>query len=131
VGTLRNQQIGNATGLFNLARNVGGSIGISAVITYLVRSAQRHQVLLVSHLTPYDTAYRQYLGGIQKALTPLGGVVQANRQAYGVMYGILLQQSTLLAFVDTYRWMAVAVVLCIPVVLLMKKVVARGRPAAH
>jgi DHA2 family multidrug resistance protein len=131
VGTLRKEQIGNATGLFNLARNVGGSIGISAVITYLVRSAQRHQVLLVSHLTPYDTAYRQHLDGIQKALTPLGGAAQSNRNAYGVIYGILLQQSTLLAFVDTYRWMAVAVVLCIPVVLLMKKVIARGSVSAH
>jgi DHA2 family multidrug resistance protein len=131
VATLRNEQMGNATGLFNLARNVGGSIGISAVTTYLVRSAQRNQMLLVSHLTPYDAAYRQFLTGSQAALTPLSGAPQARRQAYGIVYGILLQQSTLLAFANTYRWMAVAVVFCIPAVLLMKKAIARGGMTVH
>jgi DHA2 family multidrug resistance protein len=131
VGTLRKEQMGNASGLFNLARNVGGSIGISAVTTYLVRGAQRNQMNLVSHLTPYSPAYRQYMSGFQSALTPLNGASQASRQAYGLMYGILLQQSTLLAFANTYRWMAVAVVFCIPAALLMKKVIARGGVRAH
>jgi DHA2 family multidrug resistance protein len=131
VGTVRKEQMGNATGLFNLARNVGGSIGISAVTTFLVRNAQGNQVHLVSHLTPYDPVYRQYLRGFQAALTPLNGAPQASRQAYGLMYGMLLQQSTLLGFVNTYRWMAVTVLFCIPAVLLMKKVIARGGPRAH
>ncbi len=131
VGTLRKEQMGNATGLFNLARNVGGSIGISAVTTYLVRSAQSNQMLLVGNLTPYHPAYRQYLAGIQSALTPLSGAPQARRQAYGIIYGILLQQATLVAFANTYRWMAVAIVFCIPAALLMKKVVARGGMRAH
>jgi DHA2 family multidrug resistance protein len=131
VGTLRNEQMGNASGLFNLARNVGGSIGISAVTTYLVRSAQRHQMLLVTHLTPYDPEYWRYLDGIRAALAPLSGAPQAQRQAYGVIYGILLQQSTLLAFVYTFRWMAVAITLCIPAVLLMKKIIPRRGIGAH
>jgi DHA2 family multidrug resistance protein len=131
VGTLHKEQMGNATGLFNLARNVGGSIGISAVTTYLVRNAQYNQMHLVGHLTPYNPVYRQYLEGIQSALAPYTGAPQASRQAYGLIYGILLQQSTLLAFVNTYRWMAVAMVCCIPAVLLMKKVVSRGDIRAH
>jgi len=131
VGTLRQEQIGNATGLFNLARNVGGSIGISAVTTYLVRDAQRNQMQLVSHLTPYDQAYKQYMAGIKSALARSNGAPQAGKQAYGVIYRILLQQSTLLAFINTYRWMAVAIVLCIPAVLLMKKVIPRRGMGAH
>ncbi len=131
VGTVRKEQMGNASGLFNLARNVGGSIGISAVTTYLVRNAQGNQVHMVSHLTPYDPAYRRYLDGFRAALTPRNGAPQASRQAYGLMYGMLRQQSTLLAFVNTYRWMAVAVLFCIPAVLLMKKVIARGGMRAH
>jgi DHA2 family multidrug resistance protein len=131
VGTLRNEQMGNATGIFNLVRNIGGSIGISATTTYLVRSAQRHQTLLVAHLTLYDPAYQQHLAGLRTALSPLVGAPQAQPLAHGVIYGILLQQSTLLAFVDTYRWMALAVLLCIPGALLMKKVIARGGVAIH
>jgi DHA2 family multidrug resistance protein len=131
VGTLRNEQMGNATGLFNLVRNIGGSIGISAATTYLVRDAQRHQNLLVAHLTPYDAAYQQHLAGLQAAFAPISGAPQAQQMAHGAIYGILLQQSTLLAFVDTYRWMAVAVVLCVPGVLLMRKVIARKGPAVH
>ena len=131
VGTLRNEQMGNATGIFNLVRNIGGGIGISAATTYLVRSAQRHQTLLVAHLTPYDPAYQQHLARLQAALTPLVGAPQAQPLAHGVIYGILLQQSNLLAFVDTYRWMALAVLFCIPGALLMKKVIARGGIAMH
>jgi DHA2 family multidrug resistance protein len=131
VGTLRNEQMGNATGLFNLVRNIGGSIGISAATTYLVRDAQRHQNLLVAHLTPYDAAYQQHLAGLQAAFAPISGAPQAQQMAHGAIYGILLQQSTLLAFVDTYRWMAVAVVLCVPGVLLMRKLIARKGPAVH
>jgi len=131
VGTLRNEQMGNATGLFNLVRNVGGSIGISVAVTHLVRSAQRNQNLLVAHLTPYDPAYQQQLAGLQAAFTPISGAPQAHQMAHGAIYGILLQQSNLLAFVDTYRWMAVAVVLCVPGALLMRKVIARKGLAMH
>jgi DHA2 family multidrug resistance protein len=123
--------MGNASGLFNLARNVGGSIGISAVTTYMVRDAQRNQMLLASHLTPYDPAYREYMAGFKAALTPLNGAPQARQQSYGVIYRILLQQSTLLAFVNTYRWMAIAIIFCIPAILLMRKVIARGGARAH
>src|SRR6185295_12255130 len=49
TGTLRNDQIGNATGIFNLMRNVGGSFGIAAVTTMLARGAQTHQAAMVSH----------------------------------------------------------------------------------
>jgi DHA2 family multidrug resistance protein len=131
VGTLRNEQMGNATGLFNLVRNVGGSIGISVAVTHLVRSAQRHQNLMVAHLTPYDPVYQQRLVGLQAAFTPISGAPQAHQMAHGAIYGILLQQSNVLAFVDTYRWLAVAVVLCVPGALLMKKVIARKGLALH
>src|SRR5947209_13260617 len=53
LGRLRNQQMGNATGIYNLMRNIGGSVGISLVTTLLARAAQVHQNVLVQHLTPY------------------------------------------------------------------------------
>ena len=50
-----------ATGLFNLARNIGGSSGIATVTTLLARRSQLHQQILVAHLTPYDAPYREAL----------------------------------------------------------------------
>ena len=57
----RSERTNYATGLFNLARNIGGSSGIAAVTTLLARRAQFHQSVLVSHLTPYDAPYRDAL----------------------------------------------------------------------
>src|SRR6266404_5649108 len=61
TGTLTAEQIGNATGIFNLMRNIGGSFGIATVTTMLARGAQLHQAAMVSHLTPYDAAFQQRL----------------------------------------------------------------------
>jgi len=131
VGRLRNEQMGNATAIFNLVRNVGGSIGISAWTTYLVRSAQRNQAVMVAHLTPYDPAYQYYVASLRAGLSLLTGAVRAQQQAQAAIYGILLQQSALLAFVHTYRWLVIAVLACVPAALLLKKVAGRGAAAMH
>ena len=61
MSQLRQQQIGNATGIYNLTRNLGGSIGIAFVTTMLARGAQVHQALMVGNLTPTDPAFNQRL----------------------------------------------------------------------
>jgi hypothetical protein len=66
VGTLRNEQIGNATGLQNLIRNIGGSIGLSFVSTLLVRFAQAHQSMLVGQLSPLNPQYQQKSAALQQ-----------------------------------------------------------------
>jgi hypothetical protein len=60
MGALANEQVGNATGFYNVVRNIGGSVGIAAITTLLARGAQRHQALLVHHVSPYDPE-AQYL----------------------------------------------------------------------
>ncbi len=61
MGHLRQDQMGNATGIFNLMRNLGGSFGIAMVTTLLARRAQVHQAIMVAHMTPYDPAYKHAL----------------------------------------------------------------------
>lgn len=132
MATLRNEQIGNATGIFNLMRNLGGSFAISAVSTFLARDAQVHQTWLVSHLTPYDPALQERLDSIQEALRAQAGDIQAQQQAYGVLYGIVQRQAMLLAFVDNFRWLALLCLLCVPAVWLFQKVTStKGPVAAH
>jgi DHA2 family multidrug resistance protein len=122
MSTLHNEQMGNASGIFNLMRNLGGSIGISAVTTFIARSTQVHQAMMVGHLTPYNPVYRHELGYIQQLLTPPVGSFLATKQAHAVIYNILIQQANLWAFVDNFRWIALLSLCCIPAVFLFKKV---------
>jgi MFS transporter, DHA2 family, multidrug resistance protein len=120
MGTLSNEQMGNATGIFNLMRNLGGSVGIAMVTTFLARGAQAHQAALVGHLTPYDVPYQQWMS----ALAGLGG----ERAAQGGIYGQMLRQATLAAYIDDFRLLAFLCLLCVPVLLVFRKPARHGGP---
>ena len=130
TGTLRNEQIGNATGIYNLMRNVGGSFGIAAVTTMLARGAQTHQAAMISHLTPYDPVFRERISEMVTRMTANTDVLTASQQAYRAVYQTLVRQATLLAYIDIFRLLAFLCVLCVPAALLFKKVRARGGAVA-
>lgn len=130
TGTLNNEQIGNATGIYNLMRNVGGSFGIAMVTTMLARGAQAHQAAMVSHLTPYDPVFRERLSQMVSGFAEHSNVVTATQQAYGAMYQTLVRQATLLAYIDNFRLLAFLCLICMPAGLLFKKVLARAGPTA-
>ena len=127
------EKINNATGIINLARNIGGSVGIAGVVTMLARRTQYHQAVLVSHMTPLDPAYRAMLGGAGQMLAAGGSdPVLAAHQAQGLAYGVLMRHSTMLAFLDDFWLMAVVILAVIPFMFLMKKVQPhRGPDSAH
>jgi DHA2 family multidrug resistance protein len=128
VAYLRQDQMGNATGLYNLMRNIGGSFGIAWVTTQIARDAQKHQAMLVAHATPYDPAFLQQLATTQAALAAHTGV-DAAQQASHLLYERVLQQAGLWAFVDNFRLFGVLSLLCVPVALFFKKS-RRGGPGA-
>ncbi|MFL6213882.1 MAG: DHA2 family efflux MFS transporter permease subunit [Blastocatellia bacterium] len=130
TGTLRNEEIGNATGIYNLMRNIGGGLGISAVTTMLSRNAQIHQASMVSHLTPYDPAFQQRVAEIQAAFGSQMSPAAARQQAYGMIYGTLVRQASALSFIDTFRLLGVLCLICVGLVFFFRRVKARGRPAA-
>jgi DHA2 family multidrug resistance protein len=111
-------------------RNVGGSVGISLVTTFVARDAQSQQAVLAARLTPYDAVTRS---GLQSAASALAdaGQTSAPQKALGLMYRSLVGQSELLAFLNTFRWFALMCILCIAVALLFKKSQARGPIAVH
>jgi len=132
MGTLSQRQMGNATGIFNLMRNVGGSLGIAAITTFIARGAQVNQALLVGHLSPLKPGYRQRLAGIQAGLAVHTGSWQAARQAHGLLYGVLQQQANLVTYVHNFRLFGIVCLVCTPLVLLFKKVgKPKGPIAAH
>jgi MFS transporter, DHA2 family, multidrug resistance protein len=120
VATLRQDEIQQATGLYSLLRNLGASVGISLMIAMQGRAAQTHQATLAAHLTPYDAAYRQSFSRIAGSLRGLGARAAAGT-AFGVIYGQLVKQATLLSYMDAFRWMALVCIACCPLAWLLRK----------
>ena len=131
MGTLRNEQIGGATGLFNLMRNIGGSVGIAVVTTLLARTSQRDHALLVGNLSPDNPVYQDVYRALRGALAPDVGAA-AGDQANAILYQLLLRQVALLSYVENFRLIAVVCLACVPLVFLFRRVRAsRGPIAAH
>ncbi len=109
-----------ASGLINLARNIGGSVGISFVTTLLARRAQFHQSVLTAHTSLLTPAFRDALQGASQVFMPSGAAAAAHH-AYGQIYGQILRQSSMLAYVDNFWILAVISLVVIPFVFLMKR----------
>jgi MFS transporter, DHA2 family, multidrug resistance protein len=136
MATVSHNEIGEATGLTNLLRNLGGSVGISAITTLVARGTQTHQALLVGQMSQFNPVFNEHIAKVQTALTPQIGSVAAHDQAYGMTYQTLLQQSALESYVDQFRLLVIVCLLCVPLVFLFKKPIHRpGRrelaAAAH
>jgi DHA2 family multidrug resistance protein len=107
-----------ASSLYNLLRNLGGSVGIAFTTTMLSRRAQFHQTRLVEHLSPLDPAYAIYRDKLG-AFLGTQGLPKAG--ADGLMYQELVRQSTTLAFTDAFLTICVLIICVLPLVVLMQR----------
>jgi DHA2 family multidrug resistance protein len=118
--------------ILNLARNLGGSVGISLATTMVARQSQVHQTHLVAHATPFDPAFRAALDQITQHLVAQGtATADATRRAYGVIYGTIGRQATTLAYIDTLWIFAVASAVMTALVLFLRKNQPGGAAAPH
>jgi MFS transporter, DHA2 family, multidrug resistance protein len=132
VAFLRNEEIGNASGLYNLFRNIGGSIGISIVNTIVARHEQLHHNELLHSLAPSARPLQDQLQMLQQYLYTQGNsTADALHKAYGLVEGELTAQARLWSYVDDFRYLALLCFACIPIVFMLKKTVGRGAPGAH
>jgi DHA2 family multidrug resistance protein len=123
---------GYATGIINLARNVGGSAGIATSTTLLARRAQFHQARLVDHLTPLDGPYQQAFRGAQRLVEHAGAsAADAARIALKMIYGMTLQAANSLAFRDTFWLMGGLFVAAAPLMLLLKRALPPKEAEVH
>jgi DHA2 family multidrug resistance protein len=126
ISSIPPASVANASALFNLMRNTGASVGITLSGTLLVRWGQLHQAGLVENVHATSA-----LG--QAALTQASFVAQqagadpvtATSQAYGMIYGLILREASLNAFMDVFRLSGYVVLLILPLILFLRK------PAAH
>jgi MFS transporter, DHA2 family, multidrug resistance protein len=130
---LRPQDTGQASSLINVARNLGGSIGISMANTVLAQREQFHQARLVEHLYPSSTIFQQSLERITQFFVGQGdNLAQAKQHAIGWIGQTVQIQSTLLSYLDVFWGAAIFAALMVPVALSIKRVsAARGAPAGH
>jgi DHA2 family multidrug resistance protein len=132
MGTLANEEIGNASGLYNLMRNVGGSIGISVVNTLLARHEQVHRNEMVHNLAQGSHTFQDQLRALTAYLSQHADPATAARQAVDLLNRMLEGQSALWSFVDDFRYLSALCFLCAPIAFAMVKVrKAKGGTLAH
>jgi DHA2 family multidrug resistance protein len=121
-----------ASGLMNLARNIGGSVGISFVTTMLDRRTQKHISDLMSHLTAANAQFQAMLRGLTQQFVAHGASVpDAQKQAYAMVQNTVQRQATMLAYLDNFHILGYVILAMIPTVFLMKKTRSAGGMAVH
>jgi MFS transporter, DHA2 family, multidrug resistance protein len=126
------ESMGNATSLFNLVRNLGGSIGISAVETMQVRREQIHIGVLGAHVNALNLGSLRTLQELKGYFTALGGdPVAAAHRAYVAMWDMVLQQAAMLSYNDVFRLLGAMFLFMLPMIFLMRKPKGHGPGMAH
>jgi len=120
--------MGNATGLFNMLRNIGGSIGIAMATTAIIRRAALHQTELGANLSPSSAVLQQKSAMIATYLGHRIGPAAARPGSYGLIYGLMEQQAAQLAYVDVFRWTAVLALICAACAWLFTKPPSNSAP---
>jgi len=110
------------TGIINLARNIGASVGIATVTTLLQRRTQFHQSQLMEHANTLSTAFQNKLHAITVSFTSGGSSGPgAALQAYGMIYSTVQRQAAMLAFIDNFYMLGMVFLTVIPVLMFLKR----------
>ncbi len=118
--TIKKEEMGNATSIFSLLRNIAGSVGIALITTLLARRAQFHQLRLTESLNPFDPRYQAAMQQASSILNAKAGTASP-AAANGLIYQELMKQSSLLSFTDAFYISAVAMICVLPLVFLLKR----------
>jgi DHA2 family multidrug resistance protein len=115
----KNNQISS---MISFIRNIGGSIGIALIATFITRAAQQRQTYLSGNMNQSNPRFRQMVEGLTATLHSQGySMADATHQAYGRVSALLTQQATTLAYGDVVSVMALAVAALAPLTFLMKR----------
>jgi MFS transporter, DHA2 family, multidrug resistance protein len=130
---IKKEDMGGATSLFSLLRNLGGGFGVAIVTTILARRAQLHQSRLVEHLTPFDWPYQWTVHNIQSFLHQKGiPDAFAPQGAQGIIYRNLIRQATMIAFNDAFHFVLILILIVIPLIFFLRKPdKIETRPSMH
>jgi len=115
------EKMGNATSIFNLMRNIGGSVGIAIMTTFLARRTQMHQSRLAEHITAGSGPTYRMLHEMQAYFVSKGyDHYTAYRKALGALYGMVQQQASMISFVEAFWIMGVVFLMMLPMLALLR-----------
>ena len=130
LGTIKKNQVGNASGIFNFVRNIGGSVGISVANTIAQRHLQTHRNDNVHWLSGASWLLRRQLQLLTEQMKTHAGPVKAALRALAITQKGLDAQSQLWAYVDDFRYLAIFCAVCIPLAFIVKKPAPGAKGAA-
>ena len=120
-------ETGYATSLYSVLRNIGSSMGVSFVTTWVARRSQFHQSILVAHVTPERPQVQEFLDQARHLFMKGGSDwTTATQQAQGKLYTTVKQQASLLSFMEVFRLMGLLFLAAIPLIWLMRRVTEKG-----
>ena len=120
VSLIPKHKMSNATALFNLMRNIGGSFGVALMTTFVARRSQFHQNRLIEKISIFDLHTQQTLQQLKLWFMSRGSdAFTANRQALGALYGEVQRHASMLAFVEAFWVLCVIFWAVIPLVMLL------------
>jgi DHA2 family multidrug resistance protein len=128
-----NESMGNATSLFNLVRNLGGSIGIAAVSTIQTRREQVDMNVLGAHVSRGNSLATSLLNGFRSQFLAQGsGPVVATEQARAAVFAMVQHEASMMSYNTTFFILAILFLGMIPFVFLMKRPkMKKGPVSAH
>jgi DHA2 family multidrug resistance protein len=122
VDPIPQQEMGYATSLIGLARNLGAGIGISVFTSFVARREQFHQLRLVASMHTERALPSHTIAAVQGYLRQHGAdSISAAHQSMALIYRELLRSAAAMSYLDGFRVMAVLLVVAIPFVWIMKK----------
>jgi len=131
LATIRRDKLVNATAIYGMMRNVGGSVGVALVTTVLAQRSQFHQSTLVSHVSVWDPETRARLSTWAGYFTTQGtDAFTAERRAMAMLYRETVTQAQLLAYTDTF-WMLAVLFAAAPLLLPFMRRIRLSTPPAE
>ncbi len=122
MAPVRREDMGNASSAFNMVRNLGSSIGIAVVSTFMARSAIRHREILAGHFDQYDRVSRSMLERMSEQWARHGAdPVEAMARAGASIAGTIARQAQLLAYLDAFELLALVYLLMTPLVFVLRR----------
>jgi DHA2 family multidrug resistance protein len=124
-------ELATASGIFNVVRNIGGSVGVAVTTAWLSRQTQVHLATLIGHVTPWSAAATERLARLRDVYLAGGADAHtAERQALGHLYQEVQRQAEMNAFADDFLRLGALFVVMVPLVWAMRRPADAPRPQA-
>ena len=132
MSAVSQSEAGDAAGLYNMARNLGGSVGLALLGTFIDRRDSYHDAVIRESLTANSTIGQDHVAASAAGfLAQHGDPAFAHMQAMGQLAGQIYQQAAVITYSETFYVLGVAMLLCIPLALVLRNSPLKLPAAQH